>query len=102
MRIWPERLDSALRPVLVDKVERDHRQSDAEFLRRRIVVGVTLVVGATLLGVSLNVPPGSQWFYPLTIALATLYFRHVTFFDDQPGASINELGLLLKWGWSLN
>jgi membrane protease YdiL (CAAX protease family) len=70
MRIWPERLDSALRPVLVDKVERDHRQSDAEFLRRRIVVAVTLVVGATLLGVSLNVPPGSQWFYPLTIALA--------------------------------
>jgi membrane protease YdiL (CAAX protease family) len=28
------------------------------------------VIGATLLGVSLNVPPGSQWFYPLTIALA--------------------------------
>ena len=26
MRMWPERLDSALRPVLVDKVERDHRQ----------------------------------------------------------------------------
>ncbi len=70
MKIWPDRLENALRPVLVDKVERDHRQSDAEFLRRRIVVAVTLVIGATLLGFSLNVPPDSVWFYPLTITLA--------------------------------
>ncbi len=70
MKIWPDRLENALRPVLVDKVERDHRQTDAEFLRRRIVVAITLVIGATLLGVSLNVPPDSVWFYPLTVALA--------------------------------
>ena len=70
MKIWPDRLENALRPVLVDKVERDHRQSDAEFLRRRIVVAITLVFGATLLGVSLNVDPESVWFYPLTMILA--------------------------------
>ncbi len=70
MKIWPDRLENALRPVLVDKVERDHRQTDAEFLRRRIVVAITLVIGATLLGISLSVPPDSAWFYPLTIALA--------------------------------
>ncbi len=70
MKIWPDRLENALRPVLVDKVERDHRQTDAEFLRRRIVVAITLVIGATLLGISLNVPPDSVWFYPLTVTLA--------------------------------
>jgi hypothetical protein len=32
------RVIGAVRPVLIDKVERDHRQSDAAFLRRRIVV----------------------------------------------------------------
>ena len=38
-----------VRPVLIDKVERDHWQSDAAFLRRRIVVAVTLALGGTLL-----------------------------------------------------
>lgn len=73
MKTWPGRLGQALRPALIDKVERDHRQSDREFLRRRIVVGITLVIGATLLGVSLNVPPDSSVFYPLTIALAATW-----------------------------
>jgi len=73
MRTWPGRLGSALRPALVDKVDRDHRQSDAEFRRRRIVVGVTLVIGAILLGFSLNVSPGSTAFYMLTIALAATW-----------------------------
>ena len=44
--------------MFVDRVERDHRQSDAEFRRRRIVVAVTLVVGATLLGLSFSTEPG--------------------------------------------
>jgi membrane protease YdiL (CAAX protease family) len=58
---------------LIDKVERDHRQSDSQFVRRRIVVAITLVIGATLLGLSLNVEPTSSWFYPLTIALAATW-----------------------------
>jgi uncharacterized protein len=70
MRRWPAGVGRALRPVFVDKVPRDHRQSDAQFLRRRIVAGLTLVVGAVLLGVSLNVPPDDAAFYSLTIALA--------------------------------
>ena len=73
MKTWPGRLGNALRPALIDKVERDHRQSDREFLRRRIVVGITLAIGATLLGISLNVPPDSAIFYPLTIALAATW-----------------------------
>ena len=73
MSNWPGRLGNAIRPALVDKVDRDHRQSDGEFLRRRIVVGITLVLGATLLGFSLNVAPASAWFYPLTVALAATW-----------------------------
>jgi uncharacterized protein len=56
-----------VRPVLIDKVERDHRQSDAAFLRRRIVVAVTLVLGATFLGLSFSVRQGDPAFYPLTL-----------------------------------
>ena len=55
MRTWPGRVGGALRPALIDKVDRDHRQSDAQFMRRRVVVGITLVIGAMLLGFSLNV-----------------------------------------------
>jgi len=73
MKTWPGRLGNALRPALIDKVERDHRQSDREFLRRRIVVGITLAIGATLLGISLNVAPDSAIFYPLTIGLAATW-----------------------------
>jgi membrane protease YdiL (CAAX protease family) len=73
MRTWPGRLGGALRPALIDKVDRDHRQSDAEFLRRRVVVGITLVVGATLLGFSLNAEPGGPTFYALTVALAATW-----------------------------
>ena len=62
-----------VRPVLIDKVERDHRQSDAAFLRRRIVVAVTLALGATLLGLSFSVRQGDPAFYPLTIGLAATW-----------------------------
>jgi membrane protease YdiL (CAAX protease family) len=62
-----------VRPVLIDKVERDHRESDAAFLRRRIVVVVTLAVGATLLGLSFSVRQGDPAFYPLTFGLAATW-----------------------------
>ena len=62
-----------VRPVLIDKVERDHRQSDAAFLRRRIVVAVTLAVGATLLGLSFSTEQGDPAFYPLTFGLAATW-----------------------------
>src|SRR5215208_6871428 len=62
-----------VRPVLIDRVERDHRQSDAQFLRRRIVVAITLAVGATLLGLSFAVQQGDPAFYPLTFGLAATW-----------------------------
>jgi len=62
-----------VRPVLIDKVERDHWEPDTAFRRRRIVVGVTLVVGATLLGLSFGTPPGDWRFYLLTLALAATW-----------------------------
>lgn len=73
MKTWPGRLTGALRPALIDKVDRDHRQSDAQFLRRRVVVGITLVIGATLLGFSLNAEPGGATFYALTVTLAATW-----------------------------
>jgi uncharacterized protein len=62
-----------VRPVLIEKVERDHWQSDAQFLRRRIVVGVTILVGATVLGLSFSVAQGDPLFYPLTFGLAAVW-----------------------------
>ncbi len=54
-------------------VERDHRESDRAFRRRRVGVAVTLVVGAVLLGVSLSQEPGDPMFYPLALALAATW-----------------------------
>lgn len=62
-----------IRPILIDKVQRDHRQSDAAFLRRRIVVVVTLIMGATLLGLSFSTEQGSSAFYLLTLGLAATW-----------------------------
>jgi uncharacterized protein len=62
-----------VRPVLIDKVERDHWQPDTAFVRRRIVVGITLAVGATLLGLSFSVRQGDPAFYPLTFGLAATW-----------------------------
>jgi CAAX protease family protein len=62
-----------VRPVLIDKVERDHWQSDAAFLRRRIVVAITLALGGTLLGLSFSLRQGDPAFYPLTLGLAATW-----------------------------
>jgi membrane protease YdiL (CAAX protease family) len=67
------RLERAIGLTLIEKVPRDHTQSDAEFRRRRIVVAVVLVIGATLLGISLDARPGDATFYPLTIAVAVTW-----------------------------
>jgi len=55
---------------LVDKVPRDHRESDAAFRRRRRVTAGVSVVGAGLLGVSLSRKPDSPSFYALTLGVA--------------------------------
>jgi len=63
---WLARTKKFIAPSLVDRVERNHLQSDREFHRRRIVVAITLVVGAVLLGISLSVRPGDALFYLMT------------------------------------
>jgi membrane protease YdiL (CAAX protease family) len=73
MASWRLRLERAVESALIEKVPRDHTQSDAEFRRRRIVVAVVLVCGATLLGVSLSVQPGDATFYPLTLGVAAIW-----------------------------
>ena len=73
MRTWQTRLERAVAPALIEKVPRNHHQTDSEFRRRRIVVAIVLVIGATLLGISLAVEPGDALFYPLTLAVAATW-----------------------------
>jgi membrane protease YdiL (CAAX protease family) len=73
MKTWQGRLERAVAPVLIDKVPRDHEQPDGEFRRRRIIVAITLVIGATLLGFSLAVEPGDPLFYVLTLSVAATW-----------------------------
>jgi len=73
MRSVAFRLPRILRPALVDKAPRDHREPDEVFRRRRLIVALVLVVGAVLLGLSLSVRPADPAFYPLTAALAAVW-----------------------------
>ena len=50
-----------------------HDESPSMVRTRRIIVAVVLVMGATLLGVSLTREPGSTQFYLLTVALAAVW-----------------------------
>jgi hypothetical protein len=58
---------------LVEKVPRDHRESDAAFRRRRRVTAGVSVAGAGLLGVSLSRRPDSLSFYGLTLGVAATW-----------------------------
>jgi CAAX protease family protein len=62
-----------VRAALVVPVPRDHEESDAAFRRRRWVAGVTLVVGAAVLGWALRIEPGDSLFYVATFALACVW-----------------------------
>lgn len=50
-----------------------HEEARSTVRRRRIVVGVVLVIGAVLLGFSLTRQPGDTAFYWLTLALAAVW-----------------------------
>jgi membrane protease YdiL (CAAX protease family) len=62
-----------VRATLVDPVPRDHHESDEAFRRRRWVAGITLVVGAAVLGWALRIEPGDGLFYVATSALAGVW-----------------------------
>ncbi len=67
------RVERLLRNSLVESVPRDHQQPDHEFRRRRVVAGITVLVGAALLGYSLRLPPGDPTFVWSTSALAAVW-----------------------------
>ena len=62
-----------LRAALVDPVPRDHTEPDWAFRRRRIVVAITLLVGAAVLAWALRIEPGDPTFYVATFALAGVW-----------------------------
>ena len=62
-----------LRAALVDPVPRDHTEPDRAFRRRRIVVAVTLLVGAAVLAWALRIEPGDPTFYVATFGLAGVW-----------------------------
>ncbi len=66
MRAWLQR-------SLWDVVPRDHRDSPAALRRRQLVTIAFVVLGGTLLGLSLRIEPGSPWFYPATLGLAVVW-----------------------------
>jgi membrane protease YdiL (CAAX protease family) len=63
----------AVRRSLWEKVPRDHRESPRDLRRRQWVTGAFVVIGAVVLGFSLSISPGNQWFYPATIGLALVW-----------------------------
>ena len=68
-----DRLARRLPHWLVDKVPRNHRESDEAFRRRRRVTAGVAVTGAGLLGVSLAQKPNSTAFYGMTLGVATTW-----------------------------
>ncbi len=64
---------TSLRAQLFDKVPRNHLESDAAFHRRRRVVAVVSLAGASLLGKSLTTKPDSKEFYGLTLGVAATW-----------------------------
>ncbi|MDO5627283.1 MAG: type II CAAX endopeptidase family protein [Mobilicoccus sp.] len=61
------------RAALVTPVPRDHQQSDAAFRRRRIIAGITFLIGTGILAYSLRIPAGDPAFYGWTLALAVVW-----------------------------
>jgi uncharacterized protein len=59
--------------TLWEQVPRDHRESDRDLRRRQWVTGIFVVLGAVVLAASLQIEPGSAWFYPSTIGLAVVW-----------------------------
>lgn len=66
-------LHAFVRAALVDPVPRDHTEPDSAFRRRRVVAGITLLVGAGILTWALRIEPGDPTFYAATFALAAVW-----------------------------
>lgn len=66
VRAWFQR-------ALWDVVPRDHRQTPTALRRRQAVTVGFLLLGATVLGFSLRIEPGSDLFYVGTVVLALVW-----------------------------
>ncbi len=61
------------RASLVQPLEHGPAAPEGPALRRRIVSGVTLVVGAVALGLAISVRPGDPAFYPWALGVAAIW-----------------------------
>ncbi|MCW2757550.1 MAG: family intrarane metalloprotease [Nocardioidaceae bacterium] len=66
-------LDRFLSPSLRYQVERDHRQSPRDFRRRQVVTVVFVLIGGSVLALSLQIRPGSSTFILSTLGLAAVW-----------------------------
>lgn len=66
-------LGSFFRASLLDPVQVVEKETAGQIRRRRIVVGITLVLGAVALGLALAIKPGDPWFYPATLGVAVIW-----------------------------
>lgn len=64
---------SFIRASLIDPVKESNEETAAPTRRRRIVVAISLVLGATALGAALNVEPGEPRFYFATLGVAAIW-----------------------------
>jgi membrane protease YdiL (CAAX protease family) len=68
------RIGLQLRHTLWDMTPRDHRQSDRDFRRRKLVSAGVVVIGALVLAFALRrTEPGSVQFYGATLLLAAVW-----------------------------
>lgn len=61
------------RAALVTPVERDHRETPRQRVRRRVVAVLTLICGAIALWLALAIPPGDDLFYVATLGVAGVW-----------------------------
>ena len=66
-------LGSFFRASLLDPVRDDEAEPPRDVRRRRIVVGLTLALGAVALGFALGIQAGDPWFYPATLGVAAIW-----------------------------
>jgi len=66
-------VSAALRGLLWDKAPRNHHQDPRPFRVRQVVTAVFVVIGAVVLGWSLQIDPGDATFYAATLVLAGIW-----------------------------
>jgi membrane protease YdiL (CAAX protease family) len=95
-RGWHERVWAQLTVGVLDRVPREHRESESEFRRRRIVSLVTLLVGAVGLAASLRMERDSPWFTLAALAVAAVWLVGALLSGQLHAGRINFAGQLRR------